>query len=401
MELTGGYPFWLIKDGLPFQYPKLLRHATCDTIIIGGGISGALTAYYLTNAGINCILVDGRTIGLGSTCASTSLLQYELDMPLHQLIKKCGHQQAVRAYQLCGEAVDKLVAMMHYLGLNDYNNTGSLFFSRHKRQQSFMEKEYAARKEAGFEVDLLAGSELKKMYGLKAASGILSQKGARTNAYTFTHKILQHCMRKGLRVYDRTKIKSINYSKKKATLKTNEGITISAKYIVNATGFEVIDFIKKGIVDLDCTYAIITETMQTNKEIWKGHVLMWDTDDPYLYSCITKENRIIIGGRDEPFTNKKTLHIYIDKKTKQLEKDFNLIFPKIPFKTEFSWSGVFGKTKDSLPYIGRYPKTPNTYYALGFGGNGITFSLIAAQMITDMILGKKNKDAEIFSFKRS
>ncbi len=95
MHLTGGSPFYLIKDGLQTAYPKLLQNTETNTVIIGGGISGALSAYYLTNAGIDCILVDGRTIGLGSTCASTSLLQYELDMPLHILKekdwrKKCG-----------------------------------------------------------------------------------------------------------------------------------------------------------------------------------------------------------------------------------------------------------------------------------------------------------------------
>ena len=72
MELVAGYPFWLIKNGLLFSYPKLLENKKSDCVIIGGGISGALAAYYLIKAGIECIVVDGRTIGLGSTCASTS-----------------------------------------------------------------------------------------------------------------------------------------------------------------------------------------------------------------------------------------------------------------------------------------------------------------------------------------
>jgi hypothetical protein len=91
MELVAGYPFWFIKSGLPYQYPKLLENVKCQAAIIGGGISGALTAYHLINAGIECKLVDGRTIGLGCTCASTSLLQYELDIPLHKrLTQKRG-----------------------------------------------------------------------------------------------------------------------------------------------------------------------------------------------------------------------------------------------------------------------------------------------------------------------
>ena len=82
MNLITGYPYWLINSGLPTNYPKLEKSLKTDIVIIGGGISGALTAYYLTNAGLNCVVVDSRTIGLGSTCASTALLQYELDTPL-------------------------------------------------------------------------------------------------------------------------------------------------------------------------------------------------------------------------------------------------------------------------------------------------------------------------------
>ena len=102
MELVGGYPYWLIKNGIPYEYPKLLQNVKCEVVIIGGGISGALTAYCLTLAGIECIVVDARSIALGSTCASTSLLQYELDIPLHQLKKIVGHKNAIRSYQLCG-----------------------------------------------------------------------------------------------------------------------------------------------------------------------------------------------------------------------------------------------------------------------------------------------------------
>ena len=74
MKLSSGYPYSLIKNGLPFTYPKLDKNLKTDVLILGGGISGALTAHYLVQEGIECTLIDARTIGLGSTCASTSLL---------------------------------------------------------------------------------------------------------------------------------------------------------------------------------------------------------------------------------------------------------------------------------------------------------------------------------------
>ena len=90
MTLKAGYPFSLIKDGLPFTFPKLDHDIEAEVVIIGAGISGALVRYYLVNAGIDCITIDARTIGLGSTCASTSLLQYEIDVPLHELSDMIG-----------------------------------------------------------------------------------------------------------------------------------------------------------------------------------------------------------------------------------------------------------------------------------------------------------------------
>jgi glycine/D-amino acid oxidase-like deaminating enzyme len=56
----------------------------------------------------------------------------------------------------------------------------------------------------------------------------------------------------------------------------------------------------------------------------------------------------------------------IDKKTRLLKNDFSKLFPKIDIIPEYSWAGTFGSTKDALPYIGTYAKTPHTFYALGF-----------------------------------
>ncbi|HEY4874281.1 MAG TPA: FAD-dependent oxidoreductase, partial [Puia sp.] len=81
-------------------------------------------------------------------------------------------------------------------------------------------------------------------------------------------------------------------------------------------------------------------------------------------------------------------------------KSLAKLFPGIIFKTDFKWAGTFATTKDGLPYIGKISQRPHTYFALGFGGNGITYSLIAAQAITQSVLGKKHKALELFSFDR-
>ncbi|MFD2600889.1 NAD(P)/FAD-dependent oxidoreductase [Flavobacterium suzhouense] len=397
MTLKAGYPFWLIKDGLPFTYPKLDHDIDTEVVIIGAGISGALVRYYLINAGINCVTVDARTIGLGSTSASTSLLQYEIDVPLYKLTEMIGKEKAERAYKLCGEAIDKLGKITKDRGVKYFEKKKSLYYATFKKDVSWLKKEYEARKDVGFKVRYLEAYELEKEYGFKAYGAILSDQAAQTNAYMLTHCLLQHEYDND--IYDRTEITDIKHSKKGVVLKTESGYTLKAKKLVYATGYEVVDFIDKKIVDLLSTYAVVSE-QYNERDFWKDDVLIWNTANPYLYLRTTPDNRVLVGGRDENFSNPAKRDKLINKKTKQLASDVNKLFPHLKFKPEFSWTGTFGSTKDGLPYIGPYDRLPNSYFALGFGGNGITFSLIAAEIITDLILGKPNKDLELFSFDR-
>jgi hypothetical protein len=73
---------------------------------------------------------------------------------------------------------------------------------------------------------------------------------------------------------------------------------------------------------------------------------------------------------------------------------------QIDLEVLYTWAGTFGETKNDLAYIGQTPEFPHAYFAIGYGGNGITFSVIAAKIITDLHLGRPNPDADIFRFER-
>lgn len=400
MDLKSGYPFSLIRYGMPYDYPALTASAKTDVVIIGGGISGALAAYYMVKAGIDCIVVDGRTIGLGSTCASTSLLQYEIDVPLQLLIAKIGSRNAVRAYKACGKSIDTLAAIAKKIGFPEFDRRKSLYFAAHEKDISLLRGEYEVRKQNGFKVHYLDGDAVQKKFGFTSPGAILSEQAAQADAYQFTYALHQYGISRGLKVYDRTYIKKIQRHKKGVTLKTEAGFSINARKVICATGYEATELIRKKIVTLQSTYATISENIPDGIETWAGEALLWNTASPYLYLRHTSDNRIVIGGRDEPFYNPARRDKLIRRKSALLAKDFQRLFPDIPFKNEFSWTGTFGSTADGLPFIGAYPRLDHTYFALGFGGNGITFSLIAAEMLTALFLGKKHKDMEIYSFNR-
>lgn len=400
MILSSGYPLWLISEGIPYNYPRLSKDIKSDVLIMGGGISGALVAFHLLKAGVHVTVVDRRTLGLGSTCASTSLLQYEIDTPLSKLKADIGEKSAIRAYELSVDSLSHLEKITKTIGYTDFEYKKSIHYAAFKKHIPFLFNEFEARRQMGLQVNWLDEAALHKRYGIIAPAAIISEPAAQTNAYTLTHALHQYNIKKGAKVYDRTSIVRIDQHTTGVSLVTEEGYKIHCKKLVHATGYETVEHIDKKIVRLSSTYAVASDQFNEENAYLKQGTLLWSTATPYLYSRATNDKRIIVGGRDEDFFSPRKRDALINKKSRQLVNDIQKLMPGIDFRQEFSWTGTFGSTKDGLPFIGRYNRFPHSLFALGFGGNGITFSVLAARMITDTITGKANKDASLFSFER-
>ena len=172
------------------------------------------------------------------------------------------------------------------------------------------------------------------------------------------------------------------------------------QYVVIAAGFEAGKFLPEKVMNLTSTYALVSEPVDPDY-LWKGRSLIWETKEPYIYIRTTNDNRIIVGGEDEDFKDPVKRDSLLRKKTSVLEKKFRKLFPAIPFKTEMAWCGTFSSTEDGLPYIGEWKDKEGMFFALGYGGNGITFSMNAAQMIRNSIEGKKDERYAVFGFGRN
>jgi glycine/D-amino acid oxidase-like deaminating enzyme len=400
MDLRSDYPYWLLRHGIIRSYPPLQKNTHAEIVIMGGGISGALSAWYLTNAGFNTLLVDRRHIGMGSTAASTALLQYEIDTPLYKLIEKVGKESAIRSYLLCRQSIHTAGDIVHSLNIkHNFSFKPSFQYASFKKDRKNLAKEFRLRKEAGLRLNWLDDKDILDKYGFSSAGGILSEDGAEVDAYQLTHALLEDSISKGLRVYDHTDITAIQHHKNAVTLTTADNKKIKAGKLIIACGYESQQYIPKKVQDLRSTFVIISERYE-KKDFWYKNSLIWETKDPYLYLRTTSDNRIIVGGKDSPFSDPNKRDKLLSSKARSLQQSFSQLFPSIPFRTDFKWAGSFASTKDGLPYIGAIPQRPHTYFALGLGGNGITFSVIAAEIICDILQGKKNENAGLFSFDR-
>ncbi|MCB9152243.1 MAG: FAD-binding oxidoreductase [Caldilineaceae bacterium] len=401
MDLRSGYPFWLVKNGLVYTYPALESDQDCDVVVIGGGITGALAAYTLVQEDVDVIVVDKRDIGWGSTSASTAMLQYEIDKELHELKDLIGPQEAVRAYQLGVQSLNDIQAIVAQLGVDcGFQLTESVYAARYKSHLSDLQSEYTARKDAGFDVRYVKEAELSECYGVKALAAIVSAAGAQVDPLRLTHALHQKNMQLGARVYDRTEVCKVQPHNDGVTLQTDRSHQIKARRVVFATGYESQSYLKQKVVDLNSTYALISEPV-AQADLLGGQYLLWETARPYFYARTSSDGRFIMGGGDLPFQNPDKRDHLIGKKSQQLLALFAKFYPERQTpEVAYAWAGAFGETKDGLAYIGQTDEMPNAYFALGYGGNGITYSMIAARMIADLYVGRRNDDAYLFRFDR-
>ena len=203
-----------------------------------------------------------------------------------------------------------------------------------------------------------------------------------------------------MQIFDRTEIQEIKNDSDKFIAKTLDGISIQANHIIHCTGYESVNTLQeKNIVNLQSTYALASEAFEELPKGFKNHIY-WDNSAPYFYFRTTSEGRIIIGGCDEKFKNAIRRDSLLSKKQNRLLKQFLKYFPEINFKADYMWAGTFGETDDGLPYFGRPNPAINEHYILGFGGNGITYSVMARDAIINSLNNTSHPYLEDYSFGR-
>ena len=401
MRIRSCETYWLLKNGLIKTYPTFRKNATCDVLVIGGGITGSLMAYRMARNGFDTMLIDRGDVSLGSTSATTALLQYEIDSPLFELAEKVGAEPASDCYRGGVEAIRHLEQIIVDQNIQcEFERRRSIYIAHNDDMRTDLLREFECRKDAGIEVTWLSAPALKAGYGIDGHGAILSETAASVDGYRLAHGLLDTGERSGkLQIFDHTEIISIDYLKNHNEVILRGGWKIAAGTIVFATGYETLSFLPERVARLTSTYACVSEPLESIPDVLKYN-LLWTTDDPYLYVRSTADNRILVGGGDLPFRNAKVRDSLIDKKESELTERLALLLPGLKIIPDFTWAGTFGITKDALPYIGPHPDYSNCYFVLGFGGNGITFSVMGMDIISDAIAGRPNRFLTYFRFGR-
>ncbi len=236
--------------------------------------------------------------------------------------------------------------------------------------------------------------------GFPSHGAILSTTAAELDPMQLTRGLLARAAGGGARVYSRTTMTEYEEGGDGLVIRTSRGHTVRAGRLVIAMGYEVPAGLRHQLVNLNSSYALASEVVDSFG-LWDDRCLIWESARPYCYLRTTPDNRVLIGGEDVPFRDSTRRDQLLPAKQKRLERHRARMLPGLETETAFAWAGTFGETPDGLPYIGPAKNYPRTLFALGYGGNGIVFSVIAAELLVDACCGRSNHDAELFALDRN
>lgn len=361
---------WTLKTKLP-EFPQLKGSVNTDILIIGGGITGILTAYFLHKSGVRYILVEKDRICSGTTQNTTAKITFQHGLIYNKILKSGGVDTAQKYLNANRLAFEKYSEICGELDC-DYEKKDNYVYSLNNRKK--LEKEMDALCKIGFKAEFCENTSLP----FSVAGAVKFPNQAQFNPLMFISEIAGN-----LKIYEKTFVREM----KGNTAVTDYG-EIKAKKVIVATHFPFIN--KHGSYFLKLyqhrSYVLALENAQYVNGMY--------VDENRKGMSFRNYNDILLIGGGGHRTGKKggnwsELRHFADK-----------YYPGADVKC--FWAAQDCMSLDDIYYIGRYSaNTPNLYTASGFNKWGMTGSMLSAMILSDMVLEKKNEFSDIFSPSRS
>jgi len=351
---------------------KTLEHdLEVDVLIIGGGMCGILTAHILKEKGIKSIIVEALSIGEGVTKNTTGKVTAQHGLIYADLIQKFGEEKAQMYYDSQTRALEKYRKLSERFSC-DFENKTAYVYSVDDKQQ--LEREASAYERLKIDSKIVEIPE----FPLKTV-GALPMKN---QAYFHPLKFL-YALAEDLDIYEHTFVHKVDNN-----VAYTKNANITAKYIILATHYPLVNIPGLYFTKLyqSRSYVIAIE----NAPLLDG---MYIDACKGGYSLRTYDDLMLVGGGShrtgEEGGNYATLEYFATK--------------NYPMATEkYRWSTQDCMSLDHVPYIGRHQKkSENLYVATGFNKWGMTGSMVAAEVLTDLIARGKSEWSALYNPSRS
>jgi glycine/D-amino acid oxidase-like deaminating enzyme/nitrite reductase/ring-hydroxylating ferredoxin subunit len=377
---------WKFPSGRAF--PALVSTIEVDVAVIGGGIAGVTTAYELTKAGLKVALIEQASLGDGATGSTTAFVTYISDASLADLTRTFGAARAALVWKSGSDAVDEMERIIKEESIDcDFARCAGYIYAPDKEGLERLRREEKLAKDYGFPARL--GQD---QLGFASLGSLRVERQAKFHPMKFLTALADRAAAKGARIFENSRVIGTS-SGPVRIVKTTEG-EVRAKHVVLATHVPLGD---PELISLriDAYQTYVLEAEIPNGILEEG--IYQDTLKPYHYFRVDRAagfDRLLVGGEDHRTGQSDDCDAHFAR----LETFARDLLPGKELKIVRKWSGEVLETIDGLPYIGSFGR--NLFAATGFSGTGMSFGMLSAMIIRDLILGKKNAVTDLYQARR-
>lgn len=381
---------WTEKETPP-SYPPLRRDAHADVVIIGAGMAGILSAYFLAQAGKKVIVLERGVLGGGATMMTTAFITQAIDTTLADLVSLFGADTARAVWQSGAQAlraIEDIVAREHIAC--DFMRVPAYLYANTDRQRTRLDREEKVAHELGFSV--IRGRREDLPFNNVGYLKIPDQ--AKFHPLTFLHAVARAAQRSGAIIAEHTEVVQASGAGPVRVVTAN-GVVVTADDLVVTTyapfNKPQANRFRKAVYR---SYVLEAHIPSTELE----EAIYWDQSNPYYYFRVDRQtdgSRVIFGGAD----HRADIPLSREKSFQVLERALVKMLGDTPITITKKWSGPILESIDGLPFIGTY--APHRHMATAFSGNGMTYSVIAGMIFRDAILGTPNPWTSVYDPRRT
>lgn len=367
-------------------YPKLTPGTRVDVAILGGGIAGLMTAYFLKQAGKKVAIIEARRIASGTTGHTTAHLSIAHELVYHELIANFGKEKALDYAQANQEGIELVEKISRLEKIDcDFAPANEYIFDPAGTSGDSVKREYEATKSLGLRTEFLTSAPLP----FKTGAAIRYSRQAQFHPRKFLVQLAQKIDGGGSYVFEQTRALDV-IEGEPMTVKTDKGGLV-ADDVVIATLYPFLDrglYFARLNVYTSYVLAVLTDSefppdlFDSTEE--RSHYFR---RQPYKNDFI-----VLVGGEGH-----RTGEISDTDKQYQKLEQYARQYLKIR-AIKYRWSTHDTYAVDNVPYIGKYlPHSEHLYVATGFKGWGMAHGVIGGKLICELITRKPNRYAELFN----
>jgi glycine/D-amino acid oxidase-like deaminating enzyme len=403
-------PFWLDRFSARRRpsFPRLRTHLDVRVVVVGGGLTGAATAWSLAAARVPVVLLEAGSICSGATAGSVGLIREDADAAFSDHASLHGLRAARHMWQALRRASLDFPAALRRLGIRcDAAPQDLLTINPRGADTRALRREYDARRAAGVEARWLAAAAVRRDAGLET-SGAIKTGATAFDPYRAGIGLIAAAVRQGAEVFERSPVGRIRPRRHKVDVITDAG-SVTADVVVIAGPSSIADLrpLRRHLEPRD-GYGVVTAPLaapvrrqvgpRTSALRVEGRV---ENDVPRFVRWLG-EDRVLVAGGDQRSVPAQSRERAIVQRSGQLMYELSLTYPAISGTApEWGWSFRFDETVDGIPYIGTHRNFPRHLFALGLGRNGAAASWLAARILLRHIQGEPARGDDFFEFSRN